>query len=327
MVAEPAVVTPSQYASNPLSPATPVVQPTGRSSPRSPWVASPAGQFIHFRWGTPPQHTPLSDATSSSSELSSWDSNTCIDPAFLIREKVNSAIQQDCAITVDCGCSSAHSHVLSRNPTALQRGEFKILTFAGRSAGADPYANNLRLDTVCTLAAVAALGTYIGISQDILCAEEALSPFFRSGAASADGADTAVRTVQRIFRTLKPDLRPSREQIVLEHHPYIDVLPFPTLRKNLIFNQRGLDDDEFFEDMLAGLVCWGGAGLGRKDRDESTGRASTGMPWDFRSWEAKGWFVKKYWGLLGGEDGELVRQSEWWRGIRGEEALDVSVCG
>lgn len=178
---------------------------------------------------------------------------------------------------------------------------------------------------ICTLAAVSALGTYIGISQEILCAEESLSPFFRPGAASMDKADT-VLTVQRIFKTLKPDLRPSREQITVAHHPYIDILPFRTLRNNLITNRAQFDEDEFFEDVLAGLVCWGGAGVGQKDREASTGFVSTGMPWDVRSWEARAWFVKKYWNLLGGEEGELVRQSEWWRGVRGEESLDVGIC-
>jgi hypothetical protein len=93
------------------------------------------------------------------------------------------------------------------------------------------------------------------------------------------------------------------------------------LRKNLIRHQHQeeFDEDQFFLDLLAGLICWGGAGVGKRDRDQSTGLASTGTPWDIRSWEAKVWFLKKYWTLLGGEDGELVRQSEWWREIRGED--------
>ncbi|KAL8965140.1 MAG: hypothetical protein Q9183_004008 [Haloplaca sp. 2 TL-2023] len=113
------------------------------------------------------------------------------------------------------------------------------------------------------------------------------------------------------------------EQIIINHHPYIDILPFPTLRKNLIIHQEEIDEDGFFHDMLTGIVCWGGAGIGRKDRQESTGYASTGTPWDVRSWEARLWFLKKYWTLLGGEDGELVRQSEWWRNMRGDDTLYI----
>ncbi|KAI4121308.1 MAG: hypothetical protein LQ338_006439 [Usnochroma carphineum] len=163
--------------------------------------------------------------------------------------------------------------------------------------------------------------------QNIQAQKSSLSPFFCSSAESADDMVKAnmICTVQGIFNTLKPDLRPSREQITVKHHPYIDILPFPTLRKNLIAHQEAIDEDEFFYDMLTGLVCWGGAGIGRKDREDSTGYTSTGTPWDCRSWEARVWFLKKYWTLLGGEDGELVRQSEWWRSVRGDDALDMEV--
>lgn len=164
---------------------------------------------------------------------------------------------------------------------------------------------------------------YVGSTEEIICADKSLSPFFLSSAESADDMvkANAICTVQGIFKTLKPDLRPSSEQITVNHHPYIDILPFPTLRKNLITHQEEIDEDGFFHDMLTGLVCWGGAGIRRKDRQDSTGYASTGAPWDVRSWEAKVWFLKKYWTLLGGEDGELVRQSEWWRSMRGDDKL------
>ena len=85
-------------------------------------------------------------------------------------------------------------------------------------------------------------------------------------------------------------------------------------------HQKEIDEDEFLNDTLTGLVCWGGAGTVKRDPDNVTGHAATGTPWDMRSWEAKVWFLKKYWRLLGGEEGELVRQSEWWRSVRGEEA-------
>lgn len=306
-------VTPSSFSSKP------VVQSVVKS-PYSSWDADATGQFVSFPW-EPQQLTTVSDYTSSASDPSPVNSTKCIDPSCLIRNR-GLDIAQHCTTSVDCCCSMPHSHVISRGPDAFNRGDFRILTLG--STGADPYANNLRLETICTLAAVAALTAYIGISQDILCEAESLSPFFRPGAASADSPDT-VRTVQRIFKTLKPDLRPSQEQITVPHHPYIDILPFPTLRKNLIRQRERIDEDAFCEDLLVGLVCWGGAGVGQKDREASTGYASTGTPWDARSWEARGWFVKKYWDLLGGEDGELVRQSEWWRGVRGEESLEVGV--
>lgn len=166
---------------------------------------------------------------------------------------------------------------------------------------------------------------HVGLTEEMVCATESPSPFYRSIRASADGTakENIICTVQRIFKKLKPNLRPSSDQITVNHPPYIDVLPFRMLRKNLILHQQEVNEDEFLRDAVTGLVCWGGAGVGRKDRDASTGYASSGTPWDNRSWEAKVWFLRKYWSLLGGEEGELVRQSEWWRNIRGEDLIDI----
>lgn len=209
----------------------------------------------------------------------------------------------------------------------MSNGKVGTLSIRPSATAADPYANNLRIETVCIIAALYALGTYVGITEEMLCADKSLSPFFMSSAESADGMVKAnmICTVQGIFKTMKPDLRPSSEQITVKHHPYIDILPFPTLRKNLIIHQDEIDEDEFFHDVLTGLVCWGGAGVGRKDREDSVGYHSTGTPWDVRSWEARVWFLVKYWTLLGGEDGELVRQSEWWRSVRGDDAPNMEV--
>ncbi|PGH21526.1 hypothetical protein AJ80_03194 [Polytolypa hystricis UAMH7299] len=227
--------------------------------------------------------------------------------------------------TVECNCSSPHLQVQTNAPGPYRCTEVRILKIGSVAAVPDPYANHLRLETICTLAAMDALRMHVGITENMMCAEESPSPFYRSIRASADDTvkENMICTVQRIFKTLKPDLRPSSEQITVEHPPYIDVLPFRTLRKNLILHQPEVDEIEFLRDAVTGLVCWGGAGVGRKDRDASTGYASTGTPWDNRSWEAKEWFLKKYWSLLGGEEGELVRQSEWWRSIRGEDLLDI----
>lgn len=161
----------------------------------------------------------------------------------------------------------------------------------------------------------------MGIGEETFCADDSLSPFYRPSLEFADDAtrNRTIGTVQQMYKTLKPDLRPSAEQILVKHHPYIDILPFPTLRRNLIMHQKEIDEDEFLNDTLTGLICWGGVSKVGNDTDNVTGHAAAETAWDARSWEAKVWFLKKYWCLLGGEDGELVRQSEWWRSVRGEE--------
>ena len=257
------------------------------------------------------------------SALSILDSTTHIDPSLLTHDKHNDGLDPYWTTTIDCGCSSLHVQIRTQSPNPVSYGEVRILSFGPSATTADPYANNIRIETVCIAAALYSLGMYVGITEDMICADTSLSPFFWPSAESADDMVKAICTVQGMFKTMKPDLRPNSEQITVKHHPYIDILPFPTLRKNLITHQEEIDEDEFFQDMFTGLVCWGGAGIGRKDREVSTGYASTGTPWDVRSWEARVWFLKKYWTLLGGEDGELVRQSEWWRSIRGEDTVEV----
>ena len=272
-------------------------------------------------WDATTNFDPLPDH--GSSVLCERGSTTCVDPSFLTRDNHNRGIVKYWTTTIKCGCSTRHIQIRTRGVDPSGLNDVKILTLGLPATPADPYANNLRIETVCTVAALHTIGMQLGVDEDILCADESLSPFFRFTAGSVDFMvqSNMIKTVQQTFKSLKPDLRPSREQIMVKHHPCIDILPFPTLRNNFITHQDEFDEDEFFMDVFTGLVCWGGAGIGKRDQNINTGYVSTGTPWDVRSWEAKEWFLKKYWILLGGEDGELVRQSEWWRSMRGEDMI------
>ncbi|PKX97568.1 DUF3425 domain-containing protein [Aspergillus novofumigatus IBT 16806] len=185
--------------------------------------------------------------------------------------------------TIKCNCSSPHFKVQTHRPSPYSSTEVRILRTGPVTPTPDPYANNLRLDTIYTLAAMDTLRMHISIIEEMMCAKESPSPFYRLLRASIDdlAKENMICIVQRVFMTLKPDLRLSIEQITVEHPPYIDV-----------------DKDEFLRDAATGLVCWGRAGVGRKDQDASIGYASTAGK--------KEWFLKKYWSLLGGEEGELV---------------------
>ncbi|OJD16936.1 hypothetical protein AJ78_02918 [Emergomyces pasteurianus Ep9510] len=264
-----------------------------------------------------------------SAALSMWDPTTYVDPSLLIYDTSNVTPGLYYTTTINCGCTVPHLQLQTKGTDPFNYEEVRLLRFGPDAATPDPYSNNIRIETMCTISALYTVGMHIGINEDIICSDNSLSPFFRSSSGSGLDDDMVksnmVCAVQRTFQTLKPDLRPSSVQITVQHHPYIDILPSPTLRNNLITRPGEFDEDEFFYDMLTGLVCWGNGGIGKRDRQVSTGYASSGTPWDVRSWEAKMWFLKKYWALLGGEDGELVRQSEWWRSLRGEDAQEIEV--
>lgn len=65
-------------------------------------------------------------------------------------------------------------------------------------------------------------------------------------------------------------------------------------------------------------MCWGS--------DAGSGDWGQGVPWSTRSWEAKGWFLRKWMWLIGSEEEEMLAgdgegvwsSSRWWWGVRAE---------
>lgn len=282
----------------------------------------------------------VENASNNSSTL--WDSATSIDPCYLTMTNYGkSSTQHELRPTVyvDCGCSVRHVEVRTMAAGGYEIG-VELLRVGETKVFSDPYLNHIRIDAMCTMTAMWENCLQLGIPEWVLCDETSQSSFYRPGSHKSNSGsssstnlitsgsgyntdvqavDGVVRTVQSIWKSVKPDLRPIKEQVTIAHHPCLDIFPFPTFRKNALRGTMLLDEDEFFLDATSGLMCWGGAGGGKADHKGGAGKASTGSPWDHRSWEGKPWFLRKYWILLGGEEGELVRQSEWWRSTRGEE--------
>lgn len=116
------------------------------------------------------------------------------------------------------------------------------------------------------------------------------------------------------FTFVKPDLRPTDAQLIHPHPSYLDCIIFPSFRNRAIeLSAAGaLDHFELFMDLVHdGLVCWGSA------RTDGMGN---GVAWSTRSWEARPWFLKKWWFLAGGEEEEVWQGSRWWWSMRGEDA-------
>ncbi len=129
-------------------------------------------------------------------------------------ESPSSLIPQHAAMSISCGCPVSHRHFPS--------------TFA------DPYHSNIRLEVVCVVAAMLQNCLHLGITESMFCSSDSESPFFRQGIDRSSNQASLVTSVRRIFQTVKPDLRPSQTQITRSHHPYIDIIPFPSIRDALI---------------------------------------------------------------------------------------------
>jgi hypothetical protein len=168
-----------------------------------------------------------------------------------------------------------------------------------------PYANTLRIARLSYFSALFANFSALGFDFSIFLDENSVSPYCTDNLPLPEG-----------FKDTPVNLRPLLCQTTVSHHPYLDSLPFPTFRQRalaaLSTDPPLLNEDDLCVDLMLkdGLVCWGSIGGDGIDR---------GSPWESRSWEAKGWFLRKWWWLVGGEDEEMWRASRWWASQRGEK--------
>jgi hypothetical protein len=220
---------------------------------------------------------------------------------------------QDCSFSMP---SNRHSLT-----TSMQSGQTGVAESHGereRQAILPPtpflLINHIRLRDITFLAATLAIAASIGTtSEDYL--NDGLSPFYLLSNA------TSVQTAAHYFEQIvKPHLRPSLTQLSQPHASYLDLIIFPQFRERAVTFATNdlclLDQQELFNDMLSGgLTCWGNA-------DNGIGARGSGVPWDMRSWEAKPWFIRKWWFLLN-KDNEMQDISSWWRQMRGEEENEV----
>ncbi|KAK9236457.1 hypothetical protein V1525DRAFT_406896 [Lipomyces kononenkoae] len=161
-----------------------------------------------------------------------------------------------------------------------------------------------------TIDAYVYIANAIGIPLQRFYGENCTSPFYCPGISSMD----EIKDLQAKYgQKIPPHLRPTMAQIVYQHHPFYDILPFPSMRSQVISFASAsppmVDIVDLKLDIIQdGLICW------HADR---TGK--NGNPADMRSWEAAPWFLRKWWTLLGEKEGEAWEQTKWWREFRGEE--------
>ncbi|PWY89823.1 hypothetical protein BO70DRAFT_377088 [Aspergillus heteromorphus CBS 117.55] len=140
-----------------------------------------------------------------------------------------------------------------------------------------------------------------------------------------------------------PDcLTPIPSQSSLAHSSWIDLIPFPQMRENLITWESCFDHADFVRDLVGGYGNWmtfrppscvldpavtGRIVLLEGDDDEVTtsrrGFLVWGEPHRAESWEVTPGFLRKWsWAVEGCEG--LIESSNRWRMARGEEPMRVS---
>ncbi|KAJ5953564.1 hypothetical protein N7454_000460 [Penicillium verhagenii] len=106
-------------------------------------------------------------------------------------------------------------------------------------------------------------------------------------------------------------LRPTKIQLTVPHHPWLDFFPIPKMRDNLIQAGDEWDDGELCMDIM---------GFWTKDSSTDAGLLVWGDPWDVRNWELTEAFLKKWqWVVRGCPD--LMNSTNAWRAKRGEKLI------
>lgn len=144
----------------------------------------------------------------------------------------------------------------------------------------------------------------LGVANEY-CKLEGMSPFFK------DGPVTDLAIPQRSV-DWPANLQPTPIQCSIEHHPWLDVFPWPHVRNNMlqVFEHLGIDgEDELCHDVSQYeghdsdpmLVVWGDA-------------------WNPQCWETTPEFLKK-WGYLFSGCEEALEATNYWRIKRDERPI------
>ena len=128
--------------------------------------------------------------------------------------------------------------------------------------------------------------------------EDAISPFYTTSPES--------------WGSLPENLRPTELQHKVEHHPWIDLFPIPTMRDNLL--RAGADYDDT-------AICLDIVEIGDKPK-EKAGLIVWGEPWDIYGWEASPAFLRKWAWVVEGCH-ELLKSTNYWRMKRGERMIEI----
>ncbi|KIM96226.1 hypothetical protein OIDMADRAFT_170938 [Oidiodendron maius Zn] len=139
----------------------------------------------------------------------------------------------------------------------------------------------------------------IGISDKESMDDDSLSPYSSNPCSPST-----------FIRTTPASLHPTQLQRQICHHPWIDTLPIPGMRDNLLLASDSYDELQICADLL---------GIYNESADRS-GMIVSGDPWDPAGWEVTESFAKQWgWTIRGCE--QLFLSTNHWRTRRGEKPL------
>ena len=122
-----------------------------------------------------------------------------------------------------------------------------------------------------------------------------------------------------IPQDIPPFLHPTHLQRTVPHEDWIDIVPCPVWRDNIILSSGTFDEDELWSDTIGGLF----EGFPNSEI-EQRGVVAWSPPWHVSGWEISEGFWRKWgWSLKG--CGEALEATNRWRRERREEPLVFEV--
>ncbi|KAI5461816.1 hypothetical protein BGZ63DRAFT_509390 [Mariannaea sp. PMI_226] len=260
------------------------------------------------------------------------------------RKRIREAQEYEAKLESTCGAGHA---TLSKSVDQL-----RTTQWAGHHMAGSPTYFPLTRDTELLHVISFNVSRAILTNYFIICSIPLLTPRFCSvnrvfslpslqDTASISASETAV------FITLPPCLMPTKIQQEVPHAGWVDLIPSPRMRDNLILalEKCHIDEDAFMMDLLGEAlhtVCFGGEREDDENLSETTGNdnpttstpeedgpggepglISWSDPWEVTGWEVTGLFAKK-WGFLLEGCQDIVRATNSWREVRDEDPITIS---
>lgn len=121
------------------------------------------------------------------------------------------------------------------------------------------------------------------------------------------------------LQAIPPSLYPTLLQQTLPHEDWVDAIPHPVWRDNILKAIGTFDEDELWSDTIGGLF----EGFPRSEI-EYRGVIAWWPPWHVSGLEVSEGFYRKWgWSLRGCD--EVLEVTNQWRRSRGEEPLLIDV--
>lgn len=112
-----------------------------------------------------------------------------------------------------------------------------------------------------------------------------------------------------------PSLLPTALQRTIPHEGWVDIIPHPVWRDNVLLALGHFDEDALWSDIMGGLF----EGFPQSEI-EHRGVIAWSPPWDASGWELSPGFVRRWgWCLRGCED--ILAITNQWRLKRGDEPI------